>query len=45
MKLIDRITQKPVTIVRPGPNARTAVIRHTDGSTQIQFRSLLQEVK
>ncbi len=42
--LIERITQKPVTIVRSGPNARTVVIRFADGSTQIQFRSLLQKV-
>jgi hypothetical protein len=41
MTHIDRISQLPVSIVRPGPNARTAVIKFPDGSTQIQFRSLL----
>jgi hypothetical protein len=45
MKLIERITGKQVKIVRPGPNDRTAVIKFRDGSTQIQFRSLLKQVK
>lgn len=42
--LIEKITNKPVKILRSGPNERTVVIKHQDGTTQIQFKSLLREV-
>jgi len=44
---IDRITGNVVTILREANTAgnRCVVIRHPNGSEQIQFRSLLIEVK
>ena len=40
---IDRITGNVVTVLREAntPGGRCVVIRHLDGSEQIQFKSLL----
>ena len=47
MKTIDLVTKQEVTVVRTGgPGAeRCVVIRHKDGSTHLQFKSLLKKVK
>ena len=44
---IDRITGNVVTVLREAntDGRRCVVIRHPDGSEQIQFRSLLIEVE
>jgi len=49
MYVRDKITGKRVTILREantskttGGSDRCVVIRHSDGSTQIQFKSLLR---
>jgi hypothetical protein len=44
MTHIDRLSKNLVSIVRPGPNRRTVVIKHPDGSTQVQFKSLLTKI-
>lgn len=43
--IYDRITGKRVTIVGASTMPRCVVIRHRDGTTQIQFRSMLTETK
>ena len=44
---IDKITGNVVTVLRAAKTegGRCVVIRHPDGSEQIQFKSLLIEVK
>lgn len=44
MKFLDMLTNKVVTAVRPGPTKNTICVKHVDGSTQIQFLSLLKPI-